>query len=61
MDAKQATHRTRLRRGWSCAGADFSRHTDLATTTFARLNFATDDVVLGGELAGIDPAVAGGF
>ena len=43
------------------AGADFSRHTDLATTTFARLNFATDDVVLGGVLAGIDRALAGGF
>ena len=41
------------------AGADFSRHTDLATTTFARLNFATDDVVLGAVLAGIDRAVAG--
>jgi len=42
------------------AGADFSRHTSLETTTFARLNFATDDVVLGAVLAGIDWAVAGG-
>jgi cystathionine beta-lyase len=42
------------------AGADFSRHTDVATTTFARLNFATDEVVLAGLLAGIDRAVAGG-
>ena len=42
------------------AGADFSRHTDLATTAFARLNFATDDVVLAGVLAGIDRALAGG-
>jgi len=42
------------------AGADFSRHTPVDTTTFARLNFATDDVVLGGVLAGIDRAVAGG-
>ena len=37
------------------AGADFSRHTDVATTTFARLNFATDETVL----AGIDRAVEG--
>ena len=41
------------------AGPDFSRHTSVATTTFARLNFATDDVVLGAVLAGIDRAVAG--
>ena len=41
------------------AGADFSRHTDLATTTFARLNFATDDVVLGRVLAGVDRAIDG--
>ena len=40
-------------------GPDFSRHTSVATTTFARLNFATDEVVLGGVLAGIDRAVAG--
>jgi len=42
------------------AGADFSRHTPVDTTAFARLNFATDDVVLAGVLAGIDRAVAGG-
>jgi hypothetical protein len=29
-------------------------------TTFARLNFAADDVVLGAVLAGIDRVVAGG-
>ena len=42
------------------ARADFSRHTPMDTTAFARLNFATDDVVLAGVLAGIDRALAGG-